>query len=301
MGNLSDGKKYFVLIKIMKEHYFRESYTREGYFEGKRDRWLFGRRARRSLDTRDTPSTRFDVFEVLNGQPDAKGVVSISLFGDSTSPRFRPGLVKPLLRSSRIIEDVLPGWVIRVYVSESIPQSVRQELIDAGCEVYVMGKMIGVEGLCWRFLVAGEDKPFIVHDADMPIDVSTSFFPPLEKHVTKWLNSDDQPFLRRKNGVVNVFDHIPLCGGMWGGKPTKEGVVPLADIKDRMEKYEYNYFGSDETFLKKEVWPLFKKEGYYSISTTAENSLLLLLVLVPVIIIVVLTCVYGRRYWKANA
>ena len=115
-------------------------------------------------------------------------------------------------------------------------------------------------GLLWRFLVASENLPFLVCDADMLIDEQNWFISDFSK-VQKWLESD-KTFFRRKVFLINMA--WPISAGTWGGKPTKDGNAAIPDIKNRLENYNHDWFGSDEAFLAKEVWPLFKKEGYFT-------------------------------------
>ena len=86
-----------------------------------------------------------------------------------------------------------------------------------------------------------------------------------------------------------------LAAGAWGGKPKKNGTAPIPDIKERLEKYSHDWFGCDEAFLNKEVWPLFKKEGYYDIPHTGEKVLYISLIVVLILVILLIIYLRYRR------
>lgn len=270
----------------------KESYI-EHYYKG--SRWVSTlRRLTGSISPRSSPKPLFNIVKTLNSPKNTKGILSFTLFGDDNKKDFWSGLVSPLLLNAKLIDKILPGWTIRVYISSSISQPVHDALIKAGCELMVMNeeKDNAFSGLLWRFLPAGESLPFMVCDADLSIAGSNFFIPGFER-IDEWLKSD-KPFYRRKCFPINIA--WPISAGCWGGKPTKDGKPPVPNIKEILEKYDYNWFGSDEAFLRKEVWPLFKKEGYYTVYTTLERVMgVLLIIFILVLVTVIIYKIVKRR------
>ena len=233
----------------------------------------------------------FSPITTINLKPSKKGIISISLFGNDKSDRFWPGLVEPILQTRKTIDGFLPGWVVRVYISSKISQKVYQALLDADCELVVMrdNPSEPFVGLLWRFLVAKEEIPFLVFDAD------ADYTWHLGEREKNWLNSD-KPFIRRRlYFVIVVLFTGNLAAGSWGGKPKKDGTAPIPDIKERLEKYSHDWFGCDEAFLNKEVWPLFKKEGYYDIWRSGEKVLYISLIVVLILVILLIIYLRYRR------
>ena len=269
----------------MKEKY------REAYYKGDRfsPTW---RRFTRYLELSGNTS-HMKPLEIVNPYKDDVGIVSFTLFGDSTTDRFWPRLVEPLLRNAHVAKKVLPGWGLRVYLSSSLPDKVGNALRDAGFELVIMREdpEQPYRGLLWRFLVAAEKKPFIVCDADMLLNEQSLHLNGLQ-HVPDWLSSD-KTFFRRKMFPTNFL--WPISAGSWGGKPGKNGRAAIPDIKERIEKYKHNWFGSDESFLAKEVWPLFQKEGYYTSYSTVEILFWILLVIVSLLVVFIVIKKVMRR------
>jgi hypothetical protein len=234
----------------------------------------------------------FEIISILNRKENSVGIISISLFGDSSEKRFYTELVQPILDNAEILYAHLPGWVIRVYFSTRISKEILQKLLDADVEIYLMNEDTvnnKYAGLLWRFLPAGENKQFIILDADMSILSKNIAMKPLIPNIYKWINSN-KPFLRRR--MFCTFFLIPIYAGMWGGKPNKENKEIIPNIKNLMENYQHNWFGTDEAFLKTEVWPLFVKEGYYDVSNNLINiiKVLFIVIILFILIFIIIRC-----------
>lgn len=228
----------------------------------------------------------FKIKQKYNYNPNSLGVVATSLFGNLDSKEIQKRYVKPLFQNADQISNILPGWVLRIYLPSTISEKMLQSLIDKGCEVYVMvEKPKEYIGTMWRFLPAAENKPFISYDADMLLKENSLFVPDLASNISKWLTTN-KPFFRRRLAHVNLL--IPISAGMWGAKPTKYGKAPIPDIKELMEQYCDTKFGCDESFLAKEVWPKFNSEGYYSVSNKLEWIILIVIFLSIFILLVII-------------
>lgn len=231
----------------------------------------------------------FRVKYKMNKQPQSIGIISTCIFGDINQPKFMSRYIEPLIKSCKLINDVLPKWCIRVYVDPNIPQKLIQTLIDNGCEVYVMEKeSIGTIGTMWRFLPASETKPFISYDADICLNKSDYTVTDLKQSVNKWLKTD-KVFFQRSHSILNYF--IPICAGMWGAKPTKEGNAPIPDIQQKLEKYNSSWYGCDEAFLTKEIYPLFKANNNF-LKIRCKLDIIFGLILIICLALMILFLVY---------
>ena len=173
------------------------------------------------------------------GRRDRKGVISYSLYGNWYK------YLQQLLQNVKEISRQLPSWQARVYLSKEVPREVRNELLYLKAEVIVMPTLPGRGGSMWRFLPGNENLNFVSLDADDTFECA--------QVIKDWMASR-QPFLLLHDGGYIA----PVWAGMFGARA---GTV--SDIKSRMEKYREYWYGHDEEFLKQEIWPTMKDNGYY--------------------------------------
>lgn len=238
----------------------------------------------------------YKVHKKLNTKPNSKGVVSTSLFGDVDKLEFEQKYLQPLIKNCKIISKVLPGWCFRVYVPRNFSSKIIEILTRCCCEVYVMEIIpTGTIGTLWRFLPASENKPFISHDADMLLTESSLAIKDLSDSVYKWLKSD-KIFFQRTLAIINYM--VPISAGMWGAKPTKEGFSAIPDMQERLEKYNSDWFGCDEAFLTKEVYPLFKSKGVFKVRNAIEILFGILIVILILLLIIKISLVIKDRFLK---
>ena len=231
-----------------------------------------------------------EVEKKLNLHTNAKGILSISLFGNTKKEGFRKRYIDPILYNTKKINSILPGWAIRIYLSPEITEDIIQELIDNNCEVFIMkNKPIGYEGTTWRFLAASGDKPFLSFDSDDKIDDPT--LGNLRKGVENWLKSK-KPFFRRSLYHINFL--IPLSAGTWGAKPGS-----IKNIEEKLEKYcSEKQFGMDEAFLTKEIWPLLLKNGYHHTYNRIEISIYVFIIIFLIIISIYIFQIINYQYTR---
>jgi len=251
---------------------------------------------RTNLNSLSEGYTSYKVKKKLNTQPCSKGIVSTCIFGATDKTEFKEKYIQPLIKNCHIIQDVLPGWCMRVYVPPDLPSEIIDSITSCGgcgCEVYVMENIpTGYIGTLWRFLPASENKPFISYDADMLLNEDNYYMANLSKNVSKWLESD-KIFFQRTLGHINYI--IPISAGMWGAKPTREGFAPIPDIERRLEKYNSDWFGCDEAFLTKEVYPLFKPKGVFKVRNTIEIIIGIFVFILFVLLILKLCLIFFNR------
>ncbi len=174
-------------------------------------------------------------------------VIAFSLFGDN--PRY--GETAKL--NVMVAQQLLPQWVCRFYVDDSVPEQVRYGLLALGAQVHEVSPQDRQElsGLMWRFLVledAGVDR-FLIRDADSLIsrrEVAA---------IEAWLQSGKCFHLMR-----DYFSHTELLlAGMWGGC----GGI-FKNVRQQMVQYiaQGQYLGArvvDQHFLRLHIWPTVKQ------------------------------------------
>lgn len=257
-----------------------------------------------SLDTCDISNEclNFDVKKVVNSQPNSVGVISTCIFGDVNSKQFQRRYIDPIFYNIKIAKTILPGWVVRVYISPTINDHLVDKFVSKGCEVYIMkNDSVGYSGTMWRFLPASETKPFISYDADMKLDEEYNSVPELAGNVCEWLDTP-KPFFHRHLGLINFV--IPISAGMWGSKgvKNKDGSLsaPIPDIQEKMEKYNSTWFGVDEAFLTREVFPLFNSQNVYVVRNNMEYMAHVGILILLIVIVIFLSYYLWKRIRKCS-
>ena len=93
-------------------------------------------------------------------------MVSYGLYG--SSERYTVGVI----RNAQLAPDVYPGWRVRVYHDDSVPQPVLAALAALRVELVRMGQSSGmgggIGGMFWRFLVASDPAVdrYVIRDSD---------------------------------------------------------------------------------------------------------------------------------------
>lgn len=188
-----------------------------------------------------------------------EGIASYSLYGDYEK------YYHTLIKNVSSVKEYLPKWCVRVYTAVDIPKKMLKELRDNEAEVFIMGpkKPLGYEGSLWRFLAAEENVPFVSLDAD------DEFTKNIAEDIIKWQGSG--------KAFCSLTEHkfaLPMTAGTWGANP---GTIP--DIKEKMDKYYETWFGFDEAFLKKEVWPVMNKKGFWRTRRAKRYDILFVILL----------------------
>lgn len=193
-----------------------------------------------------------DTYGNQNVPKNVQGIVSYSLFGDYKK------YSEKLLESIKIIPNMLPNWYARVYAGVDSPKEIIQKLVSNGAQVYIMGPnpSLGFEGALWRFGPASELLPFISLDADNLFDKRIAY------NTKAWMKSNKQFIKLSKRSLL-----LPLEAGLWGARPFQDAVgkpIPVFEnIQNHINMYCEHWYGFDEAYLKTNIWPLFKKYGYY--------------------------------------
>jgi hypothetical protein len=216
--------------------------------------------------------------QTINENKNCEGIFSFSLYGNYK--KYSPSLYKQL----DDIPKYFPAYQAWIYAPIDLPKEVEDELLSRNaCIIKMNGgdsleqarkknaKKVGIKGheaATWRFLAAMQTKPFVCLDAD------DKFPPSLVGKIRNWLRSG-KPFFSFKE--TQAF--IPLGAGRWGARAIN-GEAPIPDMLDRLNRYCDTWFGFDEAFLKKEIWPIFKEKGYYRSIYFPDDKLLVLFLIV---------------------
>jgi hypothetical protein len=184
-----------------------------------------------------------------------KKVISFSLYGDN--PKYTIGAIK----NSELKETYFPGWEMRVYHNDSVPNYVLDEL--AGNNVVLINT--GVEqGFCnamWRFAPASEKvECFISRDCD------SRLFERDAVAVQEWLESGKCFHIIRDHPGGHAWE---ISAGMWGAR----GCF-VEDIQDKINQYiQTSSWVSDravdQRFLQEVIYPracesLFLHDEYFN-------------------------------------
>ena len=206
------------------------------------------------------------------------GVISCSLYGDSNKDGFKQKYLSNISKNANIVKKYMPGWVIRVYVAKNIHKDIIDEFLAYDMQVFIMNsESIGHQGSLWRYLPAGENLPWLAIDMDDVINNR------IGKWVNKWLESD-KPF-------INIAEYqllLPLSGKLWGSKPKE-----IPNISELINQHCQEWFGTDEAFLRKEIWPIMRSKGYWSPPIYKQPAILLLST-IPIILLILVIWFLSR-------
>jgi hypothetical protein len=207
---------------------------------------------------------------------DRVGTVSATLYGDTDKPGFKERYIAKIPEIAKSIEKHMPGWVFRIYIDKNIDPLLPE---FNGIELYSMDNPSdGHQGSMWRYLVADENVPWVCVDLDDTVK------PELIDYVNSWLKSD-KPFII----FADYQSILPMSGKMWGAKPKE-----LPNMSNMIGQHCQTWFGTDEAFLRKEIFPIINIKGYWS-PGIHKNPSILLLSLLPIIIVIVMYIYMNRK------
>jgi tetratricopeptide (TPR) repeat protein len=170
-------------------------------------------------------------------------IIAFSLWGKN--PRYLRGAI----RNALLIGDIYPGWRMRIYVGDDVPQELLTTLNALGADIDLRDhKAPTLARLGWRFEVANDAtvNRFMVRDIDSAINVREA------QAVHEWLTSDKSFHVMR-----DWWSHTDtMLAGMWGGYA---GLLP--DLSTVMKNYKPSFVETpniDQWFLKDQIWPLLR-------------------------------------------
>jgi len=213
---------------------------------------------------------------VSGNGPDLR-VISYSLYGKKKElTEYTQGM----LHAARRALTVFPGWQIRIYHDNNIPDKVLDELSTIGGTLMKLTNVVTdlepwvhqeLNPMSWRFLVASDEDvfAFIIRDGDSRPGLRD------KAAVDEWLRSGKSFHIVRDHPMHNPATFTPILGGMWGALG---GALPQMDELLRMHYAEGKQrrtdgkpgfkYAEDQNFLWQEVMPLayndcFQHDSYF--------------------------------------
>jgi hypothetical protein len=172
-------------------------------------------------------------------------IISFGLYGSN------PKYVHGAFRNAELTPSVFPGWTMRVYHDDSVPQSARDTLTGLGCELVHMPREAGsIAGMFWRFLVADDTSVdrYIVRDSDSRLHEREA------RAVDAWIASGKCYHILRDHPS---HSQATVSGGLWGGCRD-----PTLHIAEKMKTHNNkDQYVEDMHFLGGKVYPHMLKVG----------------------------------------
>lgn len=182
----------------------------------------------------------------LPAPKDGKRIISFSLFGNKAK------YIETAVLNVQVCPALFPGWVCRIYVDGSVPETAIQRLKNNGAEIIkVTPNLEKWPGTMWRFLAINDPEAeyVIFRDTDSVISPRES------AAVAEWIKSGKSFHTMRDSG-----SHTDLVlAGTWGAKA---GVVP--NMEEKIQTFINNGYDSehfaDQDFLKYVLWGYMRKD-----------------------------------------
>lgn len=168
-------------------------------------------------------------------------IISFSVWGNSKN--YLNGCIENI----NIAKKIYPDWQTRFYCDSLLPNDFISKLNSMGAETVIMKtEKSNWEGLFWRFFPAAEENVdvFISRDIDSILNERE------KAAVDEWLSDGKQIHCMRDH----IEHNVPILGGMWGCR--KGSLRDIVSYINRWNKHDYK--GSDQDFLKEEIWRPFK-------------------------------------------
>lgn len=182
-------------------------------------------------------------------------VISFSLYGDN--PKYTIGAIN----NSELKEIFFPGWEMRVYHNDSVPNYVLEQLEANNVVLVNTGVDQGVCNAMWRFAPASEKvECFISRDCD------SRLFERDAVAVREWLDSGKCFHIIRDHPGGHAWE---ISAGMWGAR----GCF-VENIQEKMNHYIQTSSwvtdrAVDQRFLQEIIYPkalesLFLHDEYFN-------------------------------------
>ena len=175
-----------------------------------------------------------------------KKIISYSLWGNN--PQYTHGAI----HNANLVNTEFPGWIMRIYYNNTVPQEVIDVLKEAPSVELVLidENKYSWGGLYWRFYVH-DDKSverYIIRDLDCRLSKND------KKCVDEWVDSKLPFHLMRTVSSHN----IEIMGGLWGAVRSELQFNMLEEITKYHNSLPPTHKGPDQEFLKTKVWSLIK-------------------------------------------
>ena len=190
-----------------------------------------------------------------------KKVISFCLWEqDKETRRDQPHIEQyyiGAILNADIAKKYWEDWICRYYIdSSTVPESLITELKSRdNVEVVLFENNEGYFSTLWRFYAIGDDLDYVIcRDVDSRLNVRD------KAAVDEWISSNEDFHIMR--------DHCqhtrPIAAGMFGAKggvlPNMSELINMARVKSKQQN-QHNWFGIDQLFLEKIIYPYVKKRS----------------------------------------
>lgn len=163
-------------------------------------------------------------------------IITYSLYGNN--PRYTDGAVA----NAKLYKTIYPGWQMRVYHDDSVPQKILQKLQHHDVQLRNMSKS-NMNAMSWRFTVSDNVARFCARDIDSRLSMR-------EKHaVDEWIASGKKFHVMRDHPSHSTY---ALSGGMWCA--SDEGMRQIQRVLKGIPSG--NQYMQDMDWLNANVWPI---------------------------------------------
>jgi hypothetical protein len=161
------------------------------------------------------------------------------------------------MENLRLMKEIYPGWVMRVYTNLSFsPEVCNVVCSDESiyfCDVHHLpqaGDVSHIHPMTWRFLAMGDPtvKEFAVRDLDSRLSQRE------RDAVDQWEESGYPVHGMRDH----PFHGTEIMGGMWGADNHKLGLTVAKSIQQDILKQMGN--GNDQALLTRVIWSTFRNK-----------------------------------------
>ena len=163
-------------------------------------------------------------------------VISYSLYG--SNPRYTDGA----LANAKLVKDIYPDWIMRVYYDDTVPQKIIQQLRADGVQLVDMSGL-KMNKMSWRFQAAKDAGRFCARDIDSRLSKREA------SAVQEWKESGKQFHVMRDHPS---HSHYAMSGGMWCS-------TTIPNMQALLTNVENQAYLQDMNFLNKVIWPIAQK------------------------------------------
>ena len=166
----------------------------------------------------------------------SKNIISYSLYG--SNPRYTDGA----LANAKLVKEIYPHWIMRVYYDNSVPAEIIRQLKTDGVHLVDMTGS-AMNKMSWRFQAAADTERFCARDIDSRLSKREA------AAVEEWVQSGKQFHVMRDHPSHSNY---PMSGGMWCSTTIPNMEAMLTDVKNQA-------YLQDMNFLNKVIWPMAQK------------------------------------------
>lgn len=270
---------YLIILIILLYYFFRKNIN--GFFI-----------RRFNIKTRKNYTENYTVVKKYNYDPKKNVIISMSLFGNLDNEKKREKYYNPILENNEILSRI-PNSNYRIYIDPTIPKKYVNVLIEKGYEVFVMNAPSKkLSGTVWRFLAFEDKNPdgiVFISDSDSITGKDYTFNNALQ---TDFQNIEYIIDFMRKTNVKYVIRGSNMVYTPFSANKIVMGKGIIQNMNEKINKYSPQRYGEDEVFLKEEIWPLMKNEGYKRLDSPKENiGVIVAISTIPIIIVILVTAI----------